>query len=101
MGKNNGPDAAMILIGKDGMACGPDITSGAARLAGLKIYDIPPTVLHTFGIPVPDGMDGRVLMEIFREGSEPARTEVKYQRVDLEREKIKARIANWKRIGRI
>lgn len=83
------------------MACGPDIKRDGAKLAGLRIYDIAPTVLHMFGLPVPDDMDGRVLVEIFREGSEPAQREVKYQRVDLEREKIRDRITNLKRIGSI
>jgi predicted AlkP superfamily phosphohydrolase/phosphomutase len=74
MGKNNGPDAAMILTGKDGMACGPDIKGAGARLSGLKIYDIASTVLDAFAVPMPDDMDGGVLLEIFRRGTGPALT---------------------------
>jgi len=43
------------------------------------IYDITPTVLHIFGLPIPKDMDGRVLKEIFREDSEPGKREVKYK----------------------
>jgi hypothetical protein len=46
------------------------------------------------GIPIPDDMDGRVLAEIFRDGSEPARREIKYQAAErketkIERERIR------------
>jgi len=70
------------------IAYGPDIKEGA-QIRGAKIYDIAPTILHMFGLPIPDDMDGRVLKEIFKEGSEPARREVKYQQVDVERERVK------------
>jgi hypothetical protein len=49
-----------------------------------------------FGLPVPDDMDGRVLKEIFREGSEPAWGEVRCQRVDVERDRVKDRIRKLK-----
>jgi hypothetical protein len=31
--------------------------------------DLAPTILHLVGVPVPEDMDGRVLREIFTEGS--------------------------------
>ncbi|MFW9873617.1 MAG: alkaline phosphatase family protein [Candidatus Thorarchaeota archaeon] len=34
-----------------------------------SIYDITPTILHIFDIPVPKDMDGKVLTEIFKENS--------------------------------
>lgn len=40
------------------MAAGPGIRSGA--LSPLDIVDILPTVLHLGGLPVPNGLDGRV-----------------------------------------
>lgn len=80
------------------MACGPDIQNNGAKLENLKIYDITPTVLHLFGLPVPDDVDGRVLKEIFREGSEPARRDVKYQE-GAGRDKVRDRIKRLKDSG--
>jgi predicted AlkP superfamily phosphohydrolase/phosphomutase len=77
------------------IAYGPNIKQGI-EIEGTKIYDIAPTILHMFGLPVPDDMDGRVLKEIFGEGNEPAQREVKYQRVDAEREKVKDKIRKLK-----
>lgn len=73
------------------IARGPDIEQGR-KLQGAKIYDIAPTILHMFGLPVPDDMDGRTLQDIFREGSQPAGREVQYRHVDGERERVKDRI---------
>ncbi|MCD6600301.1 MAG: alkaline phosphatase family protein [Dehalococcoidia bacterium] len=58
------------------MAYGPDVKSTSEKLENLKIYDITPTLLHMFGLPVPDDMDGRVLTEILRPDSEPAKRKV-------------------------
>jgi len=80
------------------LACGGNIKRSSQRLANLRIYDITPTVLHIFGLPVPGGLDGRVLGEIFRPGSEPARTEVSYQTVD---ERLRMKVRNLKASGRI
>ncbi len=55
------------------------------------IYDITPTVLHTFGLSVPKDMDGKVLKEIFREDSELARREVVHKKAD-EKGWIRSRI---------
>ena len=35
--------------------------------------DFAPTVLHFFGLPVPDNMEGRVLCEAFRQDDEVKR----------------------------
>jgi len=64
------------------IAYGPDIKNNGERLTKLKIYDITPTALHMFGLSVPDDMDGRVLTEIFKPDSEPARRETTYEGVD-------------------
>lgn len=85
------PDPAHSGIHKKEGICiahGPDIKQGH-EIQGAKIYDIAPTILHMSGLRVPDDMDGRVLKEIFREGSEPAQREVKYRKVDVEKEKVK------------
>ena len=87
---------------KDGVfiAYGPDIKE-EVQTQGAKIYDIAPTILHMFGLPVPDDMDGRVLKEIFREGREPAQREVKYQAVNVGREKVKDQIKKLKKSGKL
>ena len=46
------------------LAKGPGIAPGK-DLHGARLLDIAPTVLHHFGLPVGDDMEGRVLQEIF------------------------------------
>lgn len=82
------------------LAHGPDIKSSGEKLSGLKIYDIAPTVLHMFGIPIPGNVDGRVLKEIFKEGSQLAQRPTAY-RVSDEEEKIKAKIRKLTVLKRI
>jgi len=82
------------------MAYGPDVKKEGLRLDGLKIYDIAPTILHIFGLPVPDDMDGRVLSEIFKPGSEPAKRPVVYEKVS-EKKRVKEKISQLKTSGRI
>ena len=81
-------------------AIGPDITRAGHLQSKLSILDIAPTVLHSMGLPVPRDMDGRVLKEIFDEGSEPARRPVLYQE-GVETERIKAKIQKLKRSGEV
>ena len=46
------------------LAWGPDIA--AQRLGpGLGLADLTPTILYSLGLPVPQGLDGRVMKEIF------------------------------------
>lgn len=82
------------------LAYGPDIRQGI-KLQDTQVYDITPTILHMFGMPVPDDMDGRVLKEIFKENSEPARRKVKYQKVGREREKVREKIGRLRESGKI
>lgn len=63
------------------MAYGPDIHPGL-DLGRISILDIAPTILHLMDILVPADMDGRVLTEVFREGSEPAQRAVRYVKGD-------------------
>ncbi|UCC65250.1 MAG: alkaline phosphatase family protein [Anaerolineae bacterium] len=46
------------------LARGPHICEGE-RIAGANIVDLAPTILHTFGLPVPRDMDGHVLTKLF------------------------------------
>ena len=47
------------------LAYGPHVRRSAVAIKpGLA--DLAPTILYALGLPVPDGLDGRVLMEIFR-----------------------------------
>ncbi|OGW47688.1 MAG: hypothetical protein A2Y66_02885 [Nitrospirae bacterium RBG_13_41_22] len=50
-----------ILIG-----LGPGIRAGKS-LSHAKLMDIAPTLLYTFGIPIPGDMDGSVIIDIFEE----------------------------------
>jgi predicted AlkP superfamily phosphohydrolase/phosphomutase len=53
------------------VAAGPDIRQGA-QIVKPRIIDVAPTVLHTLGLPIPEDMDGRPLLEIFRDGYQEA-----------------------------
>ncbi len=45
---------------------GEAVNHGKA-LQEIKIHDLAPTILHLMGLPVPTGMDGRVLLEVMKE----------------------------------
>jgi len=86
------------------LAYGPGIKKG--QRVDARIYDIAPTILHIFDLPIPNDMDGRVLTEIFEEDSEFAKRKPKY--VDpsyydkkQEDEKLKQAIKNLKLKGKI
>lgn len=59
------------------LAYGSNIKEGY-KLKNVKIYDIAPTILHIFNLSIPRDMDGRVIKEMFKEGSGPAVRPVKY-----------------------
>jgi len=61
------------------IACGPDIKKNR-KLKRKKIYDIAPTILHIFGMPVPQDVDGKVLLDIFEENSMYLEKEVRYEK---------------------
>jgi len=52
------------------IAYGYNIKKGVILSPKIKIYDIAPTILHIFGVPIPKDMDGRVLKEIIEEKSD-------------------------------
>lgn len=70
------------------LAYGPHIKKGL-KIDAAKIYDIAPTILHIFGLPIPMDIDGRVLKEIFEDGSDFARRDITYQGVESREEKYK------------
>jgi arylsulfatase A-like enzyme len=81
-------------------AYGPDINKDGGKLKNLKIFDVTPTVLHTFGLPISRDIDGRVLTEIFDEKSQPAKRKIVYQESE-ETDKVKSRVRGLKLLGKI
>jgi len=88
---------------RDGIfiAYGKDIKDTGEYIGEVQIYDIAPTILHMYNIPIPEDMDGRVLKEIFREGSDPYMREVRYQKVDREKELISSKVRELKKFGKL
>ena len=81
------------------LALGPDI-KGGFEIQGAKIYDLAPTILHIFGIPIPQDIDGRVLKEVFEENSPPARREIAFSETS-EKTRVKDRIKTLKNLDKI
>ena len=52
------------------MICGLNIKKGK-KIEGARIFDLAPTILYLFGIPIPNDIDGHVIREIFEKGHEP------------------------------
>jgi predicted AlkP superfamily phosphohydrolase/phosphomutase len=44
---------------------GPGVRSGGAELADQSVLSVAPVVLYAMGLPVPDDMDGEVILEAF------------------------------------
>ncbi|MGQ9721541.1 MAG: alkaline phosphatase family protein [Candidatus Jordarchaeum sp.] len=82
------------------IAYGPDIKNGY-WIENATIYDLAPTILHMFNVPIPTSMDGRVLTEIFQESSELAKKEVLYRDVETEKIVIKEKIRKLKKLEKI
>lgn len=51
-------------------AMGPNIKKNE-KIFGLGLIDIAPTILHHFGLPVGEDMDGKVLLDMFLDPSRP------------------------------
>lgn len=72
------------------IAYGPDISKGLKLNKPLFTWDITPTILHLFNLPIPNYMDGHVLKEIFKRESKLAQSPAHYQPVTIsEEDKIK------------
>ena len=59
-----------------------DAFARGRRVERLSILDIAPTVLYLLGLPVPNGMDGKVALEVLREDY-AGRNPVEYADIDL------------------
>ncbi len=73
------------------MAYGPDMAEGK-EVKEANLEDITPTILHTFNLPIPEDMDGRVLKEIFRKDSDLGKRQIKIRKIDkteTEKQRIK------------
>lgn len=69
-------------------AVGPDIhRRGADRIEGARIIDVAPTVLYSLGLPIPEDMDGRPLLEIFDQVYRTAHP-VRFARPELAEEQV-------------
>jgi len=81
------------------MAYGPDIKP-IGKINNVSILDLAPTILHLMSVPIPHDMDGRVLMEIFREDSEPSKRSITFRKVkdktESEKEMIKKAVKKLK-----
>jgi predicted AlkP superfamily phosphohydrolase/phosphomutase len=70
------------------LACGAHLKNGGQRIDGARLLDILPTVLHALGLPVPDDVDGKVLVEIFEADwlaqNPPASKEARVSDIDLD-----------------
>ncbi len=51
------------------LAKGPGVKSTNEPIYGARLLDITPTILHAFGLPIGNDMEGRVLNEIFAENN--------------------------------
>jgi predicted AlkP superfamily phosphohydrolase/phosphomutase len=76
---------------------GPGIKRGKGNKA--NIIDVAPTILHLMDIPLPGAMDGRVIKEIFSQGSPFLDKEVKYQTID-EESMIRNKIKRLRHLGK-
>lgn len=91
------------------LAHGNNIRKGR-EIEECAIIDIAPTILHLMGVPIPTDIDGRVLKEIFKKGSDAARREIVYQAAEevaalkldprSKEERIRNRIRELRRQGR-
>jgi len=77
------------------IAYGPDIKEGCKLDFNIHTWDIAPTLLHILGLPLPSYMDGKVMKQIFKEGSDPATRPVKITYLS-ERERISRRLKTIK-----
>lgn len=73
------------------LAYGKDVQSGM-NLRVMNTYDVVPTVLHYFGLPLPHDTDGRVLFEMFHEDSNLNNTPIKQSNYEEPWRTMRARL---------
>jgi predicted AlkP superfamily phosphohydrolase/phosphomutase len=84
------------------LAMGPGIARGKV-LDGAHLIDVPPTILHAMELPVPSSMDGRVLGDLFEDGTRQVESvDLKLERQSVEsflsedeEEQIKDKLKGW------
>lgn len=76
------------------LAYGEGMKKGA-KIRKVTIYDIAPTILHIYGLPIANDIDGRVLTEIFESNSDFTRRRAVY--LGSEKAKAKMRVKKLKR----
>jgi len=88
---------------RDGIfiAYGRDIKSTGEYIGEIQIYDLMPTILHMYGVPIPEDVDGRVLNEIFREESEVSRRKPKFIKMNKEKIIISSKIKMLKKFNKL
>ena len=84
------------------LAYGSGVKKGH-KADSAKIHDLVPTILHIFGLPIPRDIDGRVLKEIFEEGSELALREITYQDAKAEgrKQQVRRKVRRLKAQGKL
>ncbi len=85
------PEGILLIYGQD--------VKKGFKIPDASVYDVAPTILHIAGVPVPADMDGRVLTEVFEDGSKLDRP-VSYRR-QTEEQKVKQKLKEMKALGRI
>ncbi|XVH30966.1 alkaline phosphatase family protein [Haloferacaceae archaeon DSL9] len=70
---------------RDGIfiAAGSDVDVDGALSRQPTLYDLAPTILHWYGVPVPNEFDGDVLTELFEPESDPARRSIERADIDI------------------
>lgn len=83
------------------LACGPGIAAGGT-LEGARLIDMPPTILHAMGLPIPADMDGKVLTALFEGDQDVQSVDLSLARrsqdsflSDDEEQQIKDKLKGW------
>ena len=78
------------------IACGEDICDSGKYIGEIQIYDVAPNILHLYGIPIPEDMDGKVINKIFKCTLNPPKQEFSYTKKINERMLITNTISKLK-----
>ncbi|WP_336337135.1 alkaline phosphatase family protein [Haloarcula brevis] len=79
------------------IANGPDIATSDGRAERNGIADVAPTLLHLLGYPIPENMDGTVILGLDTSDRTPAYTDHKKS----EKKHVESRVLTLKQLGRI
>ncbi|MCH8109499.1 MAG: alkaline phosphatase family protein [Chloroflexi bacterium] len=78
---------------------GPDVKQGATGTS--SIVDLAPTIMHLMSVPIPNGLDGEVMLSMMDEASEAAQRPIAYQKPEDGRSRVRERIRTLRSKGRI